>query len=157
MMCIVRSNKKEGFSLIEMMIALVILTFGLLAVGPLLYTAWSADSLSRSKGTAAIAAQNKLESLADLYHQNPLADELMLGSHGPEQIQIVNPVDGTVLNRYSVDWIVSHVPDPRPGKMVEARLVSVRITPIDSQGEENSRPALNKILNVSTIFSSTMR
>jgi prepilin-type N-terminal cleavage/methylation domain-containing protein len=154
---IVCSNKKEGFSLIEMMVALVILTFGLLAVGPLLYTASSADSLARSKGTASIAAQNKLESLADLYRQNPSADELTLGSHGPEQTQIVNPIDGTVLNRYSVDWNVSHVPDPRPGKVVNARLVSVRITPIHLQGGKNSRPALNKILNVSTIFIPKMR
>jgi prepilin-type N-terminal cleavage/methylation domain-containing protein len=153
----VRLNAKNGFSLLEIMIALAILSFGLLAAGPLLYRALSSDSLTRSKGTAAISAQNKLEYLADLYLRNPSAGELMLGSHGPEQSQTANPADGTILNRYDIDWTVSLVPDPRPGKTVHARLVSVRITPIQLQGAENSRPAFNKILCVSTVFSTDMR
>ncbi len=153
----VQSNKAQGFSLIELMIAQVILTFGLLAVGPLLYVAASSESLARSKSAAAITAQNKLESLTDLYHRNPSAEDLTLGSHGPQQAQVVNPIDGTVLNRYDVTWVMSAVPDPRPGKVVAGRLVRVTITPIQLAGAGNSNPAFNKILNVTTILSQKVR
>jgi Tfp pilus assembly protein PilV len=139
------------------MIALVVLTFGLLAVGPLLYVAAGSGSLSRSKSTAAIAAQSKLESLADFHDRNPSAADLAFGSHGPDQIQVVNPIDGTVLNRYDIGWTVSAVSDPRPGKAVGARLVRVTITPIQIGGARNSQPTLNKTLNVTTIFSPRMR
>jgi prepilin-type N-terminal cleavage/methylation domain-containing protein len=147
------SDKVQGFSLIEMMCALVILTFGLLSVGQILYVSAGSGSLARSKSTAAIAAQNKLESLADLYARNPFAEELTLGDHGPQQTQVVNPVDGTILNRYEVDWTVNIVPDPRPGKVPDARLVRVAITPIRSEGTGNGRAVFNKILSITTIYS----
>ena len=77
------SAERQGFSLIEMMLALIILTFGLLTAGQLLYVAAGSSSLARSKGTAALAAQSLLESLASLYSQNPLAADLALGSAWP--------------------------------------------------------------------------
>jgi prepilin-type N-terminal cleavage/methylation domain-containing protein len=147
-------NSSKGFSLLEMMIALAILTFGLLAAAPLLYTAATSNSLARSKTTAAIAAQNKLECLSELYQRDPSAAELAPGSRGSEQTEIVNPIDADVLNRYNLEWTVSPVPDPRPGKIVDARLVRVKVIPIDSRGMENSRPPLNKILDISAICSS---
>jgi prepilin-type N-terminal cleavage/methylation domain-containing protein len=146
------SNKTRGFSLIELLISLAILTFGLLALGPLLYIAASSGSLARSKGTAAIAAQNQLEFLADLYRRNPAANELTLGIHQPQQAQLANPVDGTILNQYDIDWTVSTVSDPRPGKVLHARLVRVAVTPTRSGGMINTKPSLNKALNVTTIF-----
>ncbi len=145
--------KNPGFSLIELMMALVILTFGLLAVGQLLYAVASSSSLARSKSTAAVTAQNKIESLADLYGRDPLAADLALGSHGPQQTQVVNPIDGTVLNQYNIGWTVANVADPRPGKVMGAILVRVTITPIQSGGIGNSKPAFNKILSVATILS----
>ncbi len=147
------SKKIAGFSLVEMMIALAILTFGCLATAPLLYVAASSGSLARSKEAAAVAAQSMLESLADLYRRNPSADDFAPGMHGPLQTQTANPVDGRILNRFDVAWTVSHVPDPRPGKAVNARLVRVTVTPIQSGGKENSRPAFNKILNITSILS----
>ncbi len=153
----VRSNKIQGFGLIELMIAQVILAFGLLAAAPLLYVAAGSGSLARAKSAAAITAQDKLEFLADLYHRNPLAEDVSLGNHGPQQIQIVNPVDGTVLNRFDVGWIVSTIPDPRASKVVPGRIVRVTITPVKLTGEKNSHPAFNKILNVTTILSQRMR
>ena len=147
------SDGRQGFSLIEMMLALIILTLGLLTVGQLLYVAASSSSLARSKGTAAVAAQGVLESLASLYSQNPLAADLALGAHGPRQTVVVNPMDGTVLNRYDVNWIVENVSDPRPGKALNARRVLATVTPVHIGGAKNIRPGLNKILNVATIFS----
>jgi prepilin-type N-terminal cleavage/methylation domain-containing protein len=151
------SKTNHGFSLIELMIAVAVLTFGLLAVGQLFYVAASSSSLSGSKGSAAIAAQNMLESLADLYSRNPSAEDLAFGNHGPRQIQVNNPIDGTILNRYAISWTVDRVQDPRPGKAVDAKLVSATITPIQTTGAENNRPPFNKTLSVATIFSTKMQ
>ena len=151
------SAGRQGFTLIEMMLALIILTFGLLTAGQLLYVAASSSSLARSKGTAAIAAQSLLESLASLYSQNPSAADLALGSHGPRQAVVVNPTDGTVLNRYDVNWIVENVSDPRPGKALNARHVRATVTPVQIGGAENIRAGFNKVLNIDTILSQKTR
>ena len=142
----------RGFSLVETMMALVVLAFGLLAASQLLFITASSSSLARSKGTAAIAAQSRLESLAALYGQNPSAAALATGSHGPEETVVMNPADETVLNNYRVEWKVSSVADPRPGKVLDAKLVTVRVTPSLPGGTENSRPGMNKVLYVSSIF-----
>ena len=147
----------RGFTLIEMMIALAVLTFGLLMAGQMLFVAASSGSLARSKGTAAIIAQHKLELLASLYQQDPSAADLTFGRHGPEQTDVINPASEIVLNRDNVAWNVSLVPDARPGIVPDCRLVTVTVTPALLGGEENSKPGLNKILNVTTIFSPRMR
>jgi len=146
----------RGFTLIEMMLALVVLTFGLLIAGQMLFVSASSGSLARSKGTAAIIAQHKLESLASLYQQDPSTADLAFGDHGPEQTEIKNPANGTTLNRNNISWSVSAVPDPR-GILPDSSLVTVTVTPALSGGGENSKPGLNKILNVTTIFSPRTR
>jgi prepilin-type N-terminal cleavage/methylation domain-containing protein len=143
----------HGFSLIEMMVALLVLSSGLLAVGQMLFVAASAGSLTRAKESAAAAAQGRVESLASLYSQDPLCAELAPGSHGPQQIEIPNPVDGTILNKYSVFWNVDSVPDQRPDQELNAKLISVTIAPIHEGGETNIQPWQNKTVNVSTILS----
>ncbi len=146
-------SPSEGFTLVEMLIAIVILTFGLLAAGQLLAVAMGSASLARSKGSAATAAQNQLEFLADLYRQNPAAGDLSVGSHGPVQIQVLNPANSRVLNRFNVSWVVATVPDPRAGRTLNAREVTVTVTPINGAGAVNNKAGLNKVVNVSTIFS----
>jgi hypothetical protein len=129
------------------------MTFGLMAAGQMMFAAMSASSLARSKGNAAILAQNKIEFLEDVFRQNELAADLTVGDHGPEQIQITNPSTGTVLNRFSVVWNVSVLADPRAGKVLKARLVHVTISPIGSGTSANNQVAMNKIVNVTTVFS----
>jgi|WetSurMetagenome_2_1015567.scaffolds.fasta_scaffold40792_4 prepilin-type N-terminal cleavage/methylation domain-containing protein len=153
----VNPKMAQGFSLIELMIAIAVLTFGLLAVGQLFYVTASSSSLSGSKSSAAIAAQNMLDALADLYNRNPAAEDLSFGGHMPRQIQVTNPIDGTILNQYSVAWVVNHVPDPRPGKIIDAKLVSVTVSPVQAAGAENNRPPFNKKLSVATVFSTRMQ
>ena len=147
------SNREQGFTLIELMIALTLLASGLLATGQLLYIAAGSVSLARSKSTAGIAAQNMLEFLGSAYRQNSSAADLAPGSHGPVHTQVADPSDETVLNRFDVRWTVSSVPDPRPGKVLKAREVSVTITPVRHSGENNNRVGLNKTLSVTTVFS----
>jgi hypothetical protein len=143
----------RGFGLIEVLMALLIMTFGLLAVSQLIYLTAGAGSLARSKGIAAIAAQNKLEYLSDLYRRDPGSAELSAGTHGPEQTESLNPITGVTLNRFEVTWSVSNVPDPRPGKTLQAKLVAITVTPVRSAGVVNTKPSLNKVVNMSSIIS----
>jgi Tfp pilus assembly protein PilV len=150
------SDVNEGFGLIEIMIALIVMTFGLLAAGQLIFAASASGSLARAQETAAVAAQNKLESLAHLWNLSPSAGEFSPGDHGPEVSQILNPNDGTVLNRYRVTWHVEGVADPRPGKILRCRLIQVTVVPIQTGGDENKKPSLNKIASITTIFNPRM-
>ena len=147
------SAGKAGFSLIETLIALIVLTFGLLAAGQLIFIAASSASLARSKGSAAVVAQDKIHYLGDLYSRNPDSPDLAVGDHGPEPVQVVGPATNTVLNRFRVSWSVAPVPDPRAGKSLKARLVTVTVTPADEHDAPHYRAALNKIVTVSAIFS----
>lgn len=151
------AKSEDGLTLVETLIAVFILSFGLLAAGQLMYAALGSASLARSKASAAIQAQNKLEYLADLYRQNSSASDLSAGSHGPQQAQFRNPVDGTTLNRYNVSWTVGTVPDPREGKVLSAKKVTVTITPIDAGNNINTRVFLNKVVSVTAIFSAATR
>lgn len=152
---ILAAESEEGLTLLEALIAILILSFGLLAAGQLMYVAMGSASLARSKTGASVAAQNKLEFLADLYRQNPSAADLGAGSHGPQQKQVINPVDGTVLNRHNISWTVGNVPDPRAGKVLPAKLVTVTAAPIDAGGNTNNKVFLNKVVSVTAIFSDT--
>jgi Tfp pilus assembly protein PilV len=141
-----------GFSLIETLIAMFILTFGLLAVGQLLFAAMSAQTLARSKGSGAVVADDRMEMLADLYRQNPNHADLTVGNHGPVQVDVTNPVDGAVMNRFNVAWTVSTV--VTNGKTLRASQVVVTVTPIQTGGTSaNLRTGLNKVVNVVSIFS----
>jgi Tfp pilus assembly protein PilV len=140
------------------MIALVILTFGILAAGQLMYLAMGSNSLSRSKGSAMTVAQDRLESLADLYRRNPADADLTTGAHGPEQVSVTNPNDASIVNRFNVTWNVSAVADPRAGKVLQARQVQVTVTPIQSTGTTaNLKSGLNKVVNVTAIFSPALK
>ena len=141
-----------GFTLIEMLIALVIMTVGLLSAGQLMYVAMGSASLARSKGAAATVASDKLEFLADVYRRNRLDSSLTNGDHGPETVQVTNPNTGTALNRFRVQWTVSTVPDPRAGKVLQAKLVRVTVTPIRGADTTNNRIGLNKVISISSIF-----
>jgi prepilin-type N-terminal cleavage/methylation domain-containing protein len=143
-----------GFTLVEMLIAMMVMTFGLLAAGQLMYVAMGSASLARSKGSAAIVAQDKLEFLADRFRQDPTLPDFTNGSHGPEQVQVTNPATGRVVNRFNVQWTVATVADPRPGVTLKAKQVCVTVTPIRSTSTTvNTQTSLNKIVNVTAIFS----
>jgi len=148
-----KNAMQAGFSLIEALIALIVLTFGLLAAGRLIVTAASSASLARSQASAATAAQDKIHALAELYRRDPGCPELTPGDHGPEQLQVVAPASNTVLNRFRVSWSVAAVPDPRPGKSPRAKQVTVTVVPAGDHGEPHLRAPLNKTVTVATVFS----
>jgi type IV pilus assembly protein PilV len=73
---------QKGFSLIEVMIALIILAVGLLGIAGLQITSIKGNSFSRYMTQASILAQNKLENLRNL----PFDDQKLTGAQPTEQI-----------------------------------------------------------------------
>ncbi len=146
------SSQPWGFALVELMIALLILAIGLLAAGQPVFIAMSSASLARSKGVAALLAQNKLEHIGGVLQREPEAAEITDGAHGPEQVRITNPADGSLLNCFNVDWTVAQVPDLRAASSLNARLITVTVTPTDAAGAANKRPLLNKIVVVASVY-----
>jgi Tfp pilus assembly protein PilV len=143
----------EGFSLVEALMAILILSLGFMFVGQMMVSSVGSTTLARSKGTAGLAATNKLEALALKYRANPSDSDFTIGNHGPEQVEIVNPSDNSKVNRYNVGWAVSSVSDSRPGVTLRAVQVTVTATPIGSGTRVNNKVGQNKVINVTTIFS----
>jgi prepilin-type N-terminal cleavage/methylation domain-containing protein len=141
----------EGFSLIESLMAVLILALGFMFVGPMLFNSVQSIALSRSKDTAGLAAANQLETLARLYKANAADANLTIGAHGPIQVEITNPVDDSKVNRYNISWQVSSVLDVH-GAPLQAVQATVTATPIGSGTATNITKRENKIVNVSTIF-----
>ena len=73
-----RSSKRNGFSLIEVLIALVLLTVGLLALGGMQIVSIKGNSFSQQMTQATVLTQSKLEELKKM----PFADSnLSSGRH----------------------------------------------------------------------------
>jgi prepilin-type N-terminal cleavage/methylation domain-containing protein len=89
--------RKEGFSLIEVLISLVFLAIGLLAIASLQVTSVRGNFFSNNLMQATYAAQDRLEFLKNL----PLNDPTLgIGSHNDGTVVI----SGLTFNRsYSVD------------------------------------------------------
>jgi prepilin-type N-terminal cleavage/methylation domain-containing protein len=56
-------NRESGFTMIELLVALFVLTVGLLAISTMVYSVMNATSLSKETGTATALMQDKMESL----------------------------------------------------------------------------------------------
>ncbi len=141
-----------GFSLVESLMAILILALGFMFVAPMMFDSIQSLTLARSKDTAGFAATNQLETLAALYKANANDANLTIGNHGPVQVEIVNPADSSKLNRYNVAWTVASVPD-RDGQSIASGTGAVTVTPIGSGTSTNIKVRQNKVLNVTTIFS----
>jgi len=147
------SGPADGFSLIEVMVAVFILALGLLAAAQLLTMAMMLEAHARSKSTAALAAQNEIERLADLYRRNPAEEELTIGTHQSEELtEIRNPITQNVLNRYKITWLVGSIPDPRPGMGLNGRVISVQATPMLTENEESPHSHKNKSITLNAVI-----
>jgi len=147
------SERADGFSLIEMMIAVFILAVGLLATAQLMTMAVGLDALARSKSMAVPTIQNEIERLSDLYRRNPAADELTVGTHqAAELVEIRNPLNQNVLNRYKITWSVGDMPYPRPGIDLSGKIISVRATPMLTESRENTYPFQRKTTTLNAVI-----
>ena len=118
-----RANSERGFTLVEALIASLILTVGLIALASLLAVTIRMHQLGRGSTTSTRYAQGKLEELMKLNFSTAPAI----------QITGVNSLDSNVTNYfdtpasgYNRRWQV----EAGPGGNASLRLVTVRVIPI---------------------------
>jgi type IV pilus assembly protein PilV len=114
--------RKEGFSLIEVLICVVFLAIGLLAIASLQVTSVRGNFFSNNLMQATYAAQDRLEFLKNLPYNSP---QLAQGDYDPDpggpvtvsgftfdrSYTVSDHADGYKLIRYTVTWINEHYPD----------------------------------------------
>jgi Tfp pilus assembly protein PilV len=102
-------NGEQGLTLIEVMIAVVILMFGLLVVGSMQISAIRGNYMSGNTSMAISLAGEKMEDLLNRrdYSGDP---DLTAGNHGPEAISKTG-VEGTG-GLYSRNWTITNETSP---------------------------------------------
>ncbi|MDA2931394.1 prepilin-type N-terminal cleavage/methylation domain-containing protein [Acidobacteria bacterium AH-259-O06] len=106
------SSREKGFSLMESMIALAILTVALLGLVQLMSMALNQSALARSKTMAVSIAQEKLEQLRTTYNNDlnteTSSTDLTTGSHGPETVTLQAPSYSNMADQpFQVSWTVA--------------------------------------------------
>ena len=105
-----RANNEEGFNLIEVLVAISILTIGLLAVAKMQGTALSGDSFASAVTESSTLAQDRLETLLSLPYNDANLDS---GNHQ----------DATPPARHTITWTVT---DDEP--VPNSKLIEVTVT-----------------------------
>jgi prepilin-type N-terminal cleavage/methylation domain-containing protein len=106
---LVSAPSVDGFTLIEVMVAVVILMFGLLVVGSMQISAIRGNYMSGNTSMALSLAGEKMEDLLNRrdYSNDP---DLAAGNHGPESISKA-AVSGAG-SLYSRSWTVTNETSP---------------------------------------------
>jgi len=144
-----KTSQEKGFTLVECMFALVILSISCLALAQLMGVATRQNAFARYNTMAAEVAQMKLEELRTKYH-NELETEtsdtdLTAGSHpsGSPGYQLVTLDEPTYSNlgdsQFQVTWTVTVVG--------EQKTITVTVDP------QVQNELMNATLSLSTIFS----
>jgi prepilin-type N-terminal cleavage/methylation domain-containing protein len=112
-----KDRGEKGFTLLEVMIAIAILTFGILAVASMQTSYMYGNSVAKRLTEGTSWAGNKMEELLAI----PDTDaQLSSGTHGPEIM-----VSG--VSRYDVNWEVIDSVDPSH-PLEDAKLIIVTVT-----------------------------
>ncbi len=104
-------TKSDGFSLLEVLIAVTILSVGMLAVATMQATGMQANYKARTVTEACTVASQHVERLLTL----PLSDSWLDEANNPQSVTVDgyniswnvfnnNPVTGTMLIRVVVNW-----------------------------------------------------
>lgn len=145
---------EKGFTLVELLVAMLILIFSLIALANLIAVALLNNSLARSKSFGVEAAQMAEERLRDLYNQSLVNGTPLPASffNGNLDVQITDaavaagilgagPASGNTViigtdklvfqkfNRYRVSWTAAL--DPNTSKSYRADITA---TPVNSAG-----------------------
>ena len=102
-------RKQRGFTLIEMMIAVVMILVGLVAVAQLVAASIFLNSANRDDSTSVVLAQNELnqfagQSLATFSYTDNLGNVCSLGNSGTTGAFVGSPVTTSADNRQVIDY-----------------------------------------------------
>ncbi|HEX9723339.1 MAG TPA: prepilin-type N-terminal cleavage/methylation domain-containing protein [Vicinamibacteria bacterium] len=141
---------REGFSLIEVMIAIVILTVGLLSLAQMMVVATNANALAGRMTASAALAKQQLELLkAAPFYTNPanpsiasmnalLAEGGDLDSNEAGYFQLYNadgePVDPGTGSLFVVRWQIERLVDPKGDMPLAMLRITVRCLPSSESG-----------------------
>jgi len=113
-----KPKKEQGFTLIEVIIAIGLLTFGILAVASMHISAIQGNSFAAQVTQGTTWAQDKLEELMALPYTHA---DLTAGDHGPQ-------VELSSAWHYTITWNVADDP-PIDGTPVDnTKLITVTVT-----------------------------
>jgi prepilin-type N-terminal cleavage/methylation domain-containing protein len=132
-------SAERGFSLIEVMVAILILTVGLLALAQMMVVATNSNSLSSRMTSASSLAKEQLERLkATPFYADPLTKERtpalldggnneLPGGAGYAQQYDANGIAVGGGGQFEVRWEIETVDTPLPLEMVEIRVRCVTV------------------------------
>jgi len=116
-----RGSGDAGFTLVEVLVAMAIMTVGLLAVAQLLAVSAQTHLLGRQTSEASILATSKLEELVKLNFNTAPAVQIS-GAPDPLTQNVANYFDQPA-GGYTRRWSVAAGPTP------DTRLVTLRVIP----------------------------
>ena len=108
-----RKRRQDGFTLIETMVAIVIITIGLLMLTHLMVVSIVLHERTESDVKSTQFAQAKMESLKAQFSNSllggTLPGDLASGSHGPETMMIQTDEDNNTQNYlyFNVSWNIT--------------------------------------------------
>ena len=127
------SRQRKGFSLVELIIALLMLTFGLLSLASALASSIVGQRLSASRSELTVLAEAKLEELrgyGSTLAADPLRAKLISGgSLTADQTGYADSVQTSNGRSYVRRWQIS-------GGIAGTRLVTIRVQPAVRQRSE---------------------
>lgn len=101
-----KRKKESGFTMIELLIALFVLSFALLAISSMVYSVMNSTALSRETAAATTLTQDKLESLKNTVVSSLTSgnDAIQLGSVNYRRQWTVAPSANTRTITVTVNW-----------------------------------------------------
>jgi len=109
-----KANMANGFTLIEILIAICVLSIGLLAVGSMQVSAIRGNSYARHVTDASTMAQDRLEKLLSLSYTDA---DLTADSH----------VDPDPPDSYAITWDITDGGTTNPNVVANTKLIEVKV------------------------------
>jgi prepilin-type N-terminal cleavage/methylation domain-containing protein len=115
-------NTQRGFTLIEAVVATLVLTIGLVATAQLLAVSLRMHQIGRNSTTATRLAQDKFEEMMKMQFTNPA---LAVNATDTLASNVANYFDAPANSGYTRRWRVQ----AGPGANASLRIVTIRIVP----------------------------
>lgn len=144
------TNSEQGFTIIEVLISVVIMTVALVALAEMMAITLRMQALGKNETMAARLAQAKLDELVGIA-QNNWGHASIAVNGGSLTANVANfndvPVDsnGAQIN-YLRRWQVTPGPNDPAGDPGHLRIVTVRIIPTTLEGRTSSTVELTTML-----------